>query len=466
MRRPTIHASFVASSNPRLVIAVAAAALLVTTALGIVAPVSAPVAILLLLLLALLAAMSTIGVLAAMVVTLPYFYRPIGIGSSEFAASELLLFACVAGAAGRVFADLVRRRIDFSDLRAVVMRALRSRLVMFLLVITLCGIVTLAFAYDPSARSASLREWRWTLFEPLVFLVLLTVFGPTPTSRYLLAGSLVAAGVVAATHGLFDVVSGGGVAADNVTRLDGPFPHPNALALFTLRPFVFVTAILVLAPQWRRYALIPALLTGAALFGTFSRGAMVAVAVIALLLSVGAPRRVRAAIGVAGATLVALAVVIAGDRMTNALEGGSVSLRLDIWQSASAMIRDRPVLGYGPDQFFYAYAPRYIQPTAWDERFTSHAHNLIADSWIRLGIVGAIAALVALVFVAKRVLSSRNGINRRTALKSAALVALAATFVHGLIDNAYFAHDLAMSGWLLAWLALDDNLDGGRIEDA
>jgi O-antigen ligase len=132
------------------------------------------------------------------------------------------------------------------------------------------------------------------------------------------------------------------------------------------------------------------------------------------------------------------------------------------------MIRDRPVLGFGPDQFLYAYVPRYIQPTAWDERFTSHAHNLLADSWIRLGIIGAIAAIVVVVFVARQIVNDRTDNIGRSALSKAATVALGATLVHGLIDNAYFGHDLAMSAWLLAWLAFEHSgqKDRRALQDA
>jgi O-antigen ligase len=147
--------------------------------------------------------------------------------------------------------------------------------------------------------------------------------------------------------------------------------------------------------------------------------------------------------------------------MLDLFGGGSGSLRLDIWSSALAMIGDRPIRGYGPDQFLYAYLPRYVQPTAWSERFTAHAHNFLLDFWIRLGIIGAAFAacmvLLCLLALARRVRDEHHP----QPLGMAALVALVATFAHGLVDNAYFSHDLAMSCWLLAWLAF-----GALPEDA
>jgi O-antigen ligase len=123
------------------------------------------------------------------------------------------------------------------------------------------------------------------------------------------------------------------------------------------------------------------------------------------------------------------------------------------------MIDDRPVRGYGPDQFLYAYLPRYVQPTAWGERFTAHAHNFLLDFWIRLGIIGAafvgFVVLMCLLALARRL----RGPWRSQPLGMAAVVALIAIFANGLVDNAFFAHDLAMSCWLLAWLAFGANSD-------
>ncbi len=461
-RRRSIRAYSDVSSRYQLHILVAIAGLVTSAILGVLSPISITVAAAFVLVLIGLATLSPVGILAALTVTLPYFYHPIGIGTLEFAVSEVLLGAALAGTSLRLILDVLRTGSPVRAIRAVAGTLVQSRLMLFLGVLTLAGAGALLFVYDASARGASLREWRWSLFEPFVFLGLLTISTRYGPSRVLLAGGLIAAGVIAAAHGVLDVAGGGGVAADNVRRLSGPFPHPNALALFMLRPVVLAAALVALEPRWRRALVFPSLLTGAALLGTFSRGAMIALGAAAVLLALDAPRRAKLAVGSLAAGSLALIFLIARERMGNLLEGGSVSLRLDIWSSAIAMIRDRPVLGYGPDQFLYAYAPRYIQPTAWDERFTSHAHNLLADSWIRLGMLGAVAAVIALVAVGKRILEDRGTRFERSTQSRAATIALGATLVHGLIDNAYFAHDLALSAWLLAWLAFEPEKQPGE----
>ena len=60
------------------------------------------------------------------------------------------------------------------------------------------------------------------------------------------------------------------------------------------------------------------------------------------------------------------------------------------------MLRDHPAWGVGLDQFVSQY-PRYIKPDAWQERFTSHPHNLILDFYVRLGLLGLAWLIFTLV---------------------------------------------------------------------
>jgi O-antigen ligase len=130
--------------------------------------------------------------------------------------------------------------------------------------------------------------------------------------------------------------------------------------------------------------------------------------------------------------------------------GDSLGLREMIWSAALAMIRDHPAFGVGLDQFYYQYAPRYIDPAAWGERYTSHPHNLFLDFWARLGIMGLawIAwTLLALGATVARGWRFARDDDRRLIL--AVAVAGVAGLVHGLVDNFYFLIDLAFIWWFL-----------------
>ena len=60
------------------------------------------------------------------------------------------------------------------------------------------------------------------------------------------------------------------------------------------------------------------------------------------------------------------------------------------------MLRDFPSRGIGLDQFLWLNRSRYIDPHIWNERYTSHPHNLLLDSWLSLGLPGL--ALLAVGF--------------------------------------------------------------------
>jgi putative inorganic carbon (hco3(-)) transporter len=451
-RRFNIRAFSGVTSNDLLALATALFAISTLTVMGVAQPLSPISALLAFIVLTGAAALSPTGAAVAIVVALPYFYRTISIGAQSFAPSELLLAATVAGCGVRLATLMARGELSIRAVMDLLRGTLQSRLVQVGLALALIGIVTVITGYDPSARGASLREWRWGLLEPLVFVAIITTFASRRNERIMLAGGLILAGFIVSLHGMIDLATDGGVAVDSVRRISGPLPHPNALALFLVKPLVFGAVIASLSNRWRSMLIVPVLIMAVVLFGTFSRGAMLAIAAAAVLVALDVSRRSVVAVGAAVVGVTGLTLIVARERMLNALEGGSVSLRFDIWSSASQMIRDRPVLGYGPDQFLYAYAPRYIEPTAWDERFTSHAHNLILDAWIRMGLPGALIAVLVILVVFYRLSTYEKMPKQRDLLQFGAIVALAATILHGLIDNAYFAHDLAMSSWLLAWL--------------
>ena len=124
------------------------------------------------------------------------------------------------------------------------------------------------------------------------------------------------------------------------------------------------------------------------------------------------------------------------------------------------MALDHPLLGVGPDNFLYAYRTRYVLPSGWQELNLSHPHNLFLDLWTRLGLVGLVAGLAALVVAFAsgwRLFGSRPAsrtagrrLDRGWPLVLGLLAGLAAAVAHGLIDNSLFLPDLM--GWFVAAL--------------
>ena len=171
----------------------------------------------------------------------------------------------------------------------------------------------------------------------------------------------------------------------------------------------------------------------------------------ALALGSGAARRItKGSVAVLIAVAIGAGSVVASSRVRSLLDAdGSALLRVSVWASALAMIRDHPWLGIGLDQFVYAY-PGYVQAGAWREPNLGHPHQFILDAWLRLGVLG-VASVGALWWSIWR----RNRDASRSApvgdevLRHGATAALLAIIVHGLVDNSYFVLDLAYATWAI-----------------
>jgi O-antigen ligase len=125
-----------------------------------------------------------------------------------------------------------------------------------------------------------------------------------------------------------------------------------------------------------------------------------------------------------------------------------------LWQSSWRMIADQPMLGYGLDNFLYAYRDFYVQRDVIQERGLSHPHNVLLDVWTRLGLPGLILGgliVAGNVRLAREAL--RAGRDERRAVAAAALGMQVYALAHGLVDNSVFLVDLA-SAWWIAQAAL------------
>jgi len=145
------------------------------------------------------------------------------------------------------------------------------------------------------------------------------------------------------------------------------------------------------------------------------------------------------------------AVVLAPHRLASFFDpqSGTALSRLWLWSSALAMLRDHPLTGVGPDNFLYVYRA-YLHPNAWREPNLSHPHNLVLDAWLRLGIMGAVAACWSLGVAFRH--GVRRALQAPAAPETAVIIgwfgSMAALVVHGLVDNSLFLPDLAVHFWI------------------
>jgi O-antigen ligase len=300
------------------------------------------------------------------------------------------------------------------------------------------------------------RELRTVVLEAALFYALLRVLVRDMREAWRVVDAFIIGGVLIALVGVYQWVSGENlIAAEGVSRVRGFYGSPNNLALYLGRalPLAVAAAVWGVRGRWRwAYAVAGvAMLAGVLL--TYSRGAWLLGIPVALLFL--AAMRGRRAVAITAVVLVvALALValsVGGARVASLLDAGEGTsfLRLQLWKSSTAMVRDHPILGVGLDNFLYQYRTRYVLPTAWEEFNLSHPHNIVLDFWLRLGLAGLIV-IGWLLFGFFRCGSQtaarrRNGSEPAMVMAVGLMASVVYTLAHGLVDNAFFLVDLGFA---------------------
>ena len=327
----------------------------------------------------------------------------------------------------------------------------------------LLGVFSLFTVADRDLRGNSVREFRMTILFPVLCFLLAAALLEGGERRPMMfrlmvlgVDAVIVSGVIIALIAYVQFARGGGLGVEGVRRIRSVFHHPNELALYLGRIVPITAAYVVFGPRnWRTWAYLAAtvlMLGGIGL--SFSRGGYIGVAAAFLVLVCATGNR-RFILGyVATGIAVSVAAFATGiERFTSLIHpaSGSDGLRLDIWASAARMLRDHPAWGVGLDQFVSQY-PRYIRPSAWQERFTSHPHNIILDFYARLGLLGLAWLIFTLgPFMVRgwraAMRRRREGDHLRFALTIGATGALVDFLVHGMVDQDYFLHMLAYGFW-------------------
>ncbi len=325
------------------------------------------------------------------------------------------------------------------------------------------GLFSLFTVADAEFRGNSIREFRMTILFPVALFLLAAALLEGSERRRIMfqlmvlgVDAVIVSGVIISLIAYLQFAHGGGLDVEGVRRVRSVFHHPNELALYLGRIVPITAAYVFFVPRsWRTWAYLAATVLMLGAIGlSFSRGGYISVAA-ALLLLICATGNRRLIVGyiVTGAVFGVAAFATGIERFTSILhpESGSDGLRLNIWASAARMLRDHPAWGVGLDQFISQY-PRYIKPDAWQERFTSHPHNLILDFYVRLGLLGLawlIFTLVPFIVRGWRVAMRRKaeGDLLRFALVIGATGTLVDFTVHGMVDQDYFLHMLAYGFW-------------------
>ncbi len=361
----------------------------------------------------LLAAISPTGALYATCAAIPLIFHTVDIGSLQVGLLELGTLATVAGFG-------IRSAFDFVERQHMLFKESFGRPASWILPLLLLLVGTLSLVWLPFDlhRSEALRTWRWVILEPLLLFVLAR-YSINRNGVEPLTAAIVLPAAIVSLFAIWQLaLASSNFSADDVSRSTGTYLHPNNLALYLERAFMLASVpglFLRSRARWPLLGLSFLLLLGVA--ATFSRGALLGLAFGGAVVLLANPIRHGWRIfATVGAGSVAGFSLVAGARLSGASSSGLGDTRRALWSGAGQMLRDFPITGIGLDQFLWLNQTRYIEPRIWEERYTSHPHNLVLDSWLSLGLAGMVLLAVIVTLGAVTIWRTRIASHRAFAM--------------------------------------------------
>lgn len=190
---------------------------------------------------------------------------------------------------------------------------------------------------------------------------------------------------------------------------------------------------------WRIAAGLIGLGCVAALYVTAIRAGLLAIgagwlAVIVLTLLIprfGRPHRIGslAFAGVLAVTMVVSPIAARLDPARLASDPGIVD-RLDIWQAAGSAFLERPILGFGPDNFAVTYPSRRSESSTKTGELQNSTHNI----WLYMATSAGIAGICSLLLLVLLAVGRALRLARQDHLAALALVPLVAYLGQALVN--------------------------------
>ena len=386
----------------------------------------------------------------------PYFLFPVSLHTYAFPMVEVMLLITAAAGFVRLLVALgTRLQMDNSAYPVLTRKLLENVKSMDWAVLCMLVIALMSLLWTEQAQTAQ-TELRTLIIEPVIFYLLIRGARIEKKTLFRLFAALVLAAVVVSVIGLFKYIRGDIITSEADTiRLLSVYGSPNNVGLLLGRAMPIALALLFSAidTRIRRLAagslliLLPTLLLTQSVGGILL-GVPVGLAVVLVghfRRRAFAPLAVIAVIGAAGFAL----LTRLSARFANILDfsGGTNFVRLRLWESALAMIRDNPITGIGLDQFLYQFGGKYLRPDAIWDRELSHPHNFILDIWTRLSLFGLVVFFLIQFLFWRGTSAVLSHVRQHDPLLYAMTLGLmgsmAALLAHGLIDNSIFVIDLA-----------------------
>jgi len=328
--------------------------------------------------------------------------------------------------------------------RMVVTRELRWALGLLLWVVV-------AMSAARNEHVAVVTTLRYVSFVSLFFLVLQTVRGRIKDADRLATVAMSAA-LAASILGLLAFFRG------QVDRVSGPLEDPNdfGFLLASTLPLAVYCARRAQTVMGRSAAVISLLAISIAVLLTFSRSALVGVAMAAIW-ALGT-RRVRLRWGVAGlaglvfagfaAYLIQPAAVSSAFSRKQHVADTNVSIRLTLWDVAWREFRSLPLTGVGPGNYVSRFEEFGSTPSSDQSTFTTH--NAYLNVLAELGGPGFLLFCGFLVSSWRRLRQRPEGDPDTDQL----LTALAAGYVVALVGSMFLTEQYYPPLWFFAALGV------------
>jgi putative inorganic carbon (HCO3(-)) transporter len=421
--------------------------------------------------------------IALLPLSLPYYLlQKVVVSHYRFSLVEMTLFVCVLVA---VLQWPLKRKSwpAWSELRDRWGPFLIPVLVFFV-----AAAISLIVAYD---RADAARAFRQEVFDPLLYVTLAFIYLRSRQDLTRLLGGLFGTGLVIALLGLaqYFLFKNTLVLEDGVRRVHTVYGSANSIGLlfdYTVPPAL---ALIMARASWKKRVLalvlcVPVLMT---LYLTQSLGAWIAIALAALFIVIFSIRSRKVLLIGSCVVVVVLIAVLAvfhrsilsrvSDWHANSQGYSTTMKRVYLWETALRMIHDRPLLGYGMDNWLCYYSrntlcdghgklPHYWiledpvthAPTGLREEPTlSHPHNILLQIWVSMGIFGLLAFVAVLIlfyWLFARILARLRspGVENAEQLRWMAVgvgAAMLAGLAQGMVDSSVLEQDLAFCFWAL-----------------
>lgn len=330
-----------------------------------------------------------------------------------------------------------------------------------------CSCISVVCSVDPAFSA-----FNWVCLPCMYagLYVLILTYIRTEAEERLLLGTILAGLLCVIVYGLVqfaDFRSMAGIIADQdwvdpdrfpllYRRMYSTLENPNLLAGYLIIMAGFFLPFAILERGKGRLGLW-AILWGAALclLLTYSRGAWISLALMAVLLGYLWDRRVWFLFLAVPPVLLLYHGQIT-ERFLSLFSGEDTStlMRIALWDSTAAMIADHPLTGVGWGAYFKVY-PAYNYFIANPSVIIYHAHNMYLSMAADIGIPGALCW--AVLFFGQGVLALRLYRRARSSFRRAVglgtVLAVAAMAVYGVGDYVLFSRAVSFCFWAVCALA-------------